>query len=268
MNALVLFVLKSTIVSGILYAWYMLALRNKRMHNYNRFYLLATLYLSIQIPLLHFTWSPVLDTPPAVFTSARMLLHTLNGTVSVPFHSQSGQALDFDWETLVTALAGLISLCLLATMLIRIVWVLRLVKRYPALVINGITLVQTDLPKAPFSFMNRIFWRDTIAPETESGRLILRHELAHIRQRHTCDKLVSQLLSCIFWMNPFYWIIQKELAMVHEFIADEQAIVNNNDDLEEEGHTAAFAKMLLGVHNNTGYLHPEHQFFTSPIKRR
>jgi N-acetylmuramoyl-L-alanine amidase len=98
--------------------------------------------------------------------------------------------------------------------------------------------------------------------------LILRHELAHIEQGHTWDKLVSQLLSCIFWMNPFYWMIQKELAMVHEFIADEQAIVNNNDNMEEDGHTAAFAKMLLGVHNCTGYLHPEHYFFSSPIKRR
>jgi hypothetical protein len=162
MNALVLFVLKSTIVCGILYAWYMLALRNKRMHNYNRCYLLATLYLSIQIPLLHFTWSPVLDNPPAVFASTRMLLHTVNGTDSVPFHSQFAQALDFDWRAIAMALAGFVSMGLLATMLIRIVWVLRLGKRYPTIIINGVPLVQTNLPKAPFSFMNRIFWRDTI----------------------------------------------------------------------------------------------------------
>jgi len=48
--------------------------------------------------------------------------------------------------------------------------------------------------------------------------------------------------------------------MVHEFIADEQA-VNGND-------TDAFARMLLAAHDSTPHFGPEHHFFSSPIKRR
>ena len=81
--------------------------------------------------------------------------------------------------------------------------------------------------------MNKIFWRDSISPHTANGRLILWHELAHVKQKHTYDKLVCQLQTCIFWMNPFYWLIQKELSMVHEFIADEQSIINNSDGILE-----------------------------------
>jgi hypothetical protein len=268
MNELILFVLKSTILSGILCTWYMLALKNKRLHNYNRFFLLFTLYASVQVPLLDFNWSPVYERAPVIFTSTKMLLHTFNGADGITPVTQHISTTDINWKAIAIEIAALVSLSLLATMLTRIAWILRIGKQYPLTVTHGITLVQTDLPKAPFSFMNRIFWRDSISPETDSGRMILRHELTHIKQKHTYDKLACQLLTCIFWMNPFYWIIQKELGMVHEFIADEQAIVNNSDGIQEEEYTMAFAKMLLQVHNPTGYLNPEHQFFSSPIKRR
>jgi N-acetylmuramoyl-L-alanine amidase len=264
MDALILFVLKSIIVTGILCTWYMLALKNKRLHNYNRFFLLFTLYASIQVPLLNFKWSPVYEKPPVIYTSAKVLLHTLNGETVAPQATQQIPAID--WQAIAIGIAALVSLGLLVTMLIRIAWIIRIGKRYPRTVTAGITVVHTDIAKAPFSFMNRIFWRDNISPDTESGRMILLHEQVHIKQKHTYDKLACQLLTCIFWMNPFYWLIQKELGMVHEFIADEQAIIN--DGIEEDNYTETFAKMLLQVHNRTDYFTPEHQFFSSPIKRR
>jgi len=269
MDALILFVIKSIVVSGILYAWYLLALKNRRLHNYNRFFLLFTLFASILVPLIHINWSPVYEHPPVLFTSAKLLLHTFGAADGIQPATQGSTTTNINWMGIVMGIAALVSLCLLAIMLTRIVWILRMAKLYPVTVIDGgITLVHTDLPKAPFSFMNRIYWREGISPETESGRMILLHELAHIKQRHTYDKLGCQLLTCIFWMNPFYWLIQKELGMVHEFIADEQAIVNSSDDIPQESYTEAFAKMLLHVHSRAAYFTPEHQFFSSPIKRR
>jgi hypothetical protein len=61
-------------------------------------------------------------------------------------------------------------------------------------------------------------------------------------------------------MNPFNWIIQKELVTIHEFIADEAAVGNSNVE--------AFAKMLLQTHYGNHFLNPTHQFFYSSIKRR
>jgi hypothetical protein len=68
------------------------------------------------------------------------------------------------------------------------------------------------------------------------------------------------MITCIFWMNPFFWIIQRELNLIHEFIADEQAI--------DHGDLTDFARMLLRSHNDGRYLDPSHSFFASPIKRR
>jgi hypothetical protein len=94
----------------------------------------------------------------------------------------------------------------------------------------------------------------------ESGKKIFAHELTHIKEKHSYDKLFSQVLLCFFWINPFYWFIQKELNAVHEFIADSKTI--------EQGDTASLAKMLLQTHNEGRYLHPSHLFFNSYIKRR
>jgi hypothetical protein len=61
-------------------------------------------------------------------------------------------------------------------------------------------------------------------------------------------------------MNPFNWIIQKELQNIHEFIADRDAV--------GAGEVDAFAKMLLQTYYSNHFLNPSHSFYYSSIKRR
>jgi TonB-dependent SusC/RagA subfamily outer membrane receptor len=61
-------------------------------------------------------------------------------------------------------------------------------------------------------------------------------------------------------MNPFNWIIQKELQNIHEFIADRDAVGT--------GEVDAFAKMLLKTYYGNHFLNPSHSFYYSSIKRR
>ena len=46
------YVLKMFFCSGLLLAYYYIALRNKAFHNYNRFYILAAFFLSVTLPLM------------------------------------------------------------------------------------------------------------------------------------------------------------------------------------------------------------------------
>jgi TonB-dependent SusC/RagA subfamily outer membrane receptor len=84
--------------------------------------------------------------------------------------------------------------------------------------------------------------------------------MAHIREKHTYDKVLIQAILAVYWINPFFWLIRKELGMIHEFTADQQSV--------EQGDTAAFAAMILQA------AYPQHQlplmnhFFHSPIQRR
>ena len=125
---------------------------------------------------------------------------------------------------------------------------------------DGYYVIETDLKQAPFCFLNNLFWRRSISRCDENGEMIFVHELTHIQQKHTYDKLFAQIMLCFFWTNPFYWLIQRELNQIHEFIADSKAI--------KDGDTASFARMLLHAHNEGRYLNPSHSFFHSSIKRR
>lgn len=260
MEALCVFLGKSIVVSGLLTTWYLFALRGRRLHQYNRFFLLSVLFVSITIPFLHFH---LFDLPQ--IATNHLAPVALQGLPEGNAHSSGLVAAQpvaqpTDWLLVAGVAAAAISIVLLIILLVRVLKVSRMCRRYPATRLQGINLLLTDSPKAPFAFLKYLFWNQSIPVEGEIGQLIFRHEVAHIEQGHTYDKLVCQILTCIFWLNPFYWIIQKELNIVHEFIADEHAVQDND--------TEAFALMLLQSYSNGSYMVPQHHFFSSPVKRR
>jgi len=251
MDAIATYLIKSIITAGILFAYYHIALRNKKFHSYNRFYLLGATVLSLLIPMLNLKW------------------YTIQALQSVPLRSMflatnvtPGQSAGLHLTTTVVLLGCgvLCSIVLLAILLFKIAWIYNLKNKSTAQQMNGYTLIETPVKQAPFSFLDNLFWKEGTTWDDNNGDKIFRHELTHIRQKHTYDKLFAQAVVCIFWMNPFYWLIQRELNMIHEFIADDGCI--------NEGDTEAFALMLLQSHNEGRYLNPAHSFFHSPIKRR
>ena len=261
MDSIILFLFKSILITGLLTAWYCIGLRNKRLHQYNRFFLLFALLASLAVPLLHFNWFTIKQSNATIAAPANYLLQVVNSRgMEEPQVMAKVSRQAINWYDVIAIIIFAISLSLLAVLMFRILWVLRLARKQKISEVGGIKLILTDYPKAPFSFLNYLFWNDSIPLNSENGQLIYQHELTHIKQKHTYDKVACQALTCVFWMNPFYWFVQKELTMIHEFIADGATIEDNN--------TEAFARMLLQAHNKGSYLLPEHQFFSSPIKRR
>lgn len=127
---------------------------------------------------------------------------------------------------------------------------------------HNVQLIVTQLTQAPFSFFNWLFWRNDIDPASVHGRRMLNHELTHIYERHSIDKLFTSLLLCVFWMNPFFWLMRSELNMIHEFLADRKAVHPQD--------RVALAEMILQALPftppiNNSLVNP---FFSSNIKRR
>jgi len=120
--------------------------------------------------------------------------------------------------------------------------------------------IETALEDAPFSFFRNLFWRKGLPIEDETGQRMLNHELTHIEQLHSYDKLFIGFTTFLFWMNPFFWVIRKELEVVHEFIADEEAVAGDD--------AAMLAEMLLKTHYHSNSLSVGQSFFYSSIKRR
>jgi TonB-dependent SusC/RagA subfamily outer membrane receptor len=245
---LFMYLLKSMILSGIFFGYYSLFLKNTIYHAYNRFYLLASMALSLVIPFLNLSMFTIAEEE---LPAAQVLMY-LTSVSQGPVQESS-----MAWEILAI---GLISALFVGYLAYSILRIYLLKKKNPVTNMGEFDFIETELDEAPFSFFNNLFWKKSISIEDEGGRKILQHELSHIRQNHSIDRLFSQTICAIFWMNPFNWIIQKELQNIHEFIADRDAVGT--------GEVDAFAKMLLQTYYGNHFLNPSHSFYYSSIKRR
>ena len=58
------------------------------------------------------------------------------------------------------------------------------------------------------------------------------HEMEHIKQRHSIDLIIMELLLIIQWFNPFAWFIGRSIKTNHEFLADEGVLQNGFSKLD------------------------------------
>lgn len=250
MHPILQYLFKMLLCSGILYGYYRVVLYNERFHQWNRFYLLAAMVLSIVVPLLEIPLMAEKQSAGIIY-----LIETMPATIvakATPL---------FSTEDVVYLSAGLVSVFIF----LKLMWGLYKTVYSPyqqgdVSAHEDISVIITETPAAPYSFFRWLFWRSDLSPETTHGKRILEHELTHIREKHSADKLFTELLLVAFWCNPFFWMIRKELYVIHEFLADRKAITDNNG--------AAFAHMILqtmNVHTPSPLTNP---FFSSQIKRR
>ncbi|MEO6547169.1 MAG: N-acetylmuramoyl-L-alanine amidase [Ferruginibacter sp.] len=252
-----LYLLKVTICSGILFGYYWLALRNKIFHQYNRFYLLAIVLLSIVLPLIQIDIWQNANQPTS---QGIKLLQVVNSSQYLDkFFNESNQP-NFTAEQVYLFFYVITSVVFAVLFIHALTRIYSLFKKHQHRFIENIYFINTTAPGTPFTFLRCIFWNDHIDPESVTGNYVFRHELAHVRQKHSYDKLLMNLVQVFFWCNPFFWLVRKELNMIHEFIADKIAV--------DDSDTGAFAAMILQA------TYPQHQFaltnpfFYSPIKRR
>ena len=254
LQTIAIYLLKVTCISGLLFLYYMLALHNKQFHFYNRFYLLMTFVLSAVLPLLKLQWFTFGNNSSQTIH----LLKIINGN-GEPDVLVTGNA-SLNWQQIILYALMLTCFCMLLFLIFRVVRIYHLKKKFPVQTSPEFDFINTDVSSAPFSFLKNIFWRNDISLRDETGKQILQHEITHIKQKHSWDKLFVQLMMCFYWINPFYYFIKRELYLIHEFIADEKAI--------EQSDANAFAKMLLTAQFGRFKFLPAQPIFYSSIKRR
>lgn len=256
MQAIAYYLLQVIICSVLLMGYYWLFLRNERFHRYNRFYLLSVAVLCWIIPLVRIQ----LQVPDEDTGDVYRLMTVVADQQTYWETSVQSASFHLGWEEIVWIVYAVVT-SLLMLGIFRAVWKIRsLLRKHACRKIQDVYIIMTQVQGTPFSFFKYIFWHSDIDLRSEDGQRMLEHELTHVREWHSVDKLLIQVLLVFGWINPMLWLIKKELEMIHEFIADQEAV--------RDGDTAALASMLLAA------IYPQqrtlltHSFFFSPIKRR
>jgi TonB family protein len=165
-----------------------------------------------------------------------------------------------NWQDILFAVFIIIS-CIMTFILAKtIYYILKIKKNYNWEKVDDIKLFYTHEPQSPFSFFKNIFWNEELDISSDAGNQILRHEIYHVRKNHSFDILFLEMIKCIFWFNPFFFLIKKEIKVIHEFLADEYA-VSGSDKYN-------YAELLVWQTVNSKQINIINTFFHNQIKRR
>ena len=225
MGAFFVYILKSAICLVLFYLGYRLLLNRDTFHRFNRYALLSGFVLAALLPFVRVA----VEQPSPLGQAMYDMEEWMRLATPVEPAAVASPAFSFYSIGLAIYLVGMLFFA------VRFLWgvasLIRLIRagRRERLA-DGSWLVLHRLPLAPFSWLRYIFLaeKDLLSkPE-----LILAHEQAHIRMRHTWDLLFTELFLWLQWFNPAAWLLRKELQSVHEFEADAAVLGMGYDNKE------------------------------------
>ena len=117
-------------------------------------------------------------------------------------------------------------------------------------VTQRVTLLESDDPSLLISCgvlaPTIILPSGTSAWTDERKRVVLRHELAHIKRRDAAIQIGSELLRVVQWVNPFVWVACRRLRQESEYACDDEVLSGGVDAGEYATHLFDVARHLTG----------------------
>ena len=240
MATFIIYAIRWAVTLTLLYSLYRLLLQRETFHRLNRAVLLAILVVSPLLPLvpLHTDEPTAMD---AVLTRIEEPLMNLssdaNNTDATIATQESENAVSGLWVRYPAYIYIIGVTVALAVYIFRLLTLMRVILRsrrisHP-IVPKDVHLMLDMSIKQPSSWMHWIF----IGPIDlkQNAEIVLRHELAHVRMRHSWDVILCDLTCHMLWCLPFAWILRQDLVDVHEFQADE-AVLQDGVTQEDYEH--------------------------------
>jgi TonB family protein len=258
MNSTVNFILESGISLSLLAVIYVAFLRKETFFRLNRLFLLGSLLFSVMLPFLKFR----IYEPQSVMLSEITVTPYQNLLEVVTVHGQ-----DFSVTVEQTILSSTILIWIylagLAFFLVRFIFrigqVISVIRKNEIRKNEKIKFVFLEKECSPFSFLNYLFVSRSLENSEGYDRMTA-HEMEHIRQGHSLDVLILELLTVFQWFNPFMWILRHAVRENHEFLADRAVL--------ESGVSRGYYKKLLLNQFAGGQLVLTNNFNYSLIKNR
>lgn len=216
------YLLEANVYLALFYAAYYLLMRRETYYQLNRAYLLSCSVVAFIIPLLQLGFlkpvpEPVQPNMATAFDTS-MATYVAGQAVKPPPVAELG--INYYLLVYITVAA------LLAIGFgIRLFQLIKLAKHGKHVAAKNFKLIEIEDDDRAFSFFNYLF----IGKKLTASDTIIKHELVHIRQRHSLDIIYLELLKIICWFNPLVYLMQHSIKELHEFIADSQIAASQQD---------------------------------------
>lgn len=238
------FILKSTISLGTLYLFYILFLGGIKTFKFNRYFLLGSLVFSLVIP---FIIIPVeRNVLPLIETTGNLSMTNAIEYSSEFISSTNGKwIIDFN---ILFLLCGSICLMLFLRFCFNLFNIIKRITNNQKKNKNGYTIVLLNERVLPYTFFKYILVNREDYVQGNIDDSLIQHEITHCKQLHSIDIVFMELIKIFLWINPFIWLLKKEIQLNHEFLADD-SVLSNHDII-------SYRKMLIDLvlNKNAGIL--------------
>ena len=208
---------------GALWLLFWVALRREQCFGYNRLLLLLAPLVAAGLPLVPRLGLPAwLLRPSGLGVVSLPSVLPVAGPVAAPL-APAGP--DLGWLPWLYAAGVGLGLARLAYQGWRLHQATRHLARAPQ---AGYALAYTGGRLPTSSFGHTIFWDETATLTAAEATMVLAHELAHVRQRHSYEVLWLALWRVALWPNPFVHLLMPALRLTHELLADREAVAQTS----------------------------------------
>ncbi|MCE7041984.1 M56 family metallopeptidase [Dyadobacter sp. CY312] len=201
----------------LFYGCYWLLFRNHTFFRWNRLYLLFTLLVSFAVPLISFPETEVVVAIPKV-------TYLISDAPEITVISTQPIQESFPWNEILIAVYLLGFTFMLGRLIEGLFKLVKIIARNEHISFDDYTLIllpHSQSATGSFSFFKWLIM--SYQDYTYHLDTILRHEAVHIRQHHSMDVMLIEIIKTVFWFNPALWFYKKSLQEIHEYLADEQA---------------------------------------------
>ncbi|MXO07435.1 M56 family metallopeptidase [Flavobacterium sp. HBTb2-11-1] len=276
MEALFIFILKSSGLLAMFYFAYIFLLRKETFFNSSRWFLIAGLITSVVLPFVVYTKVIWVEAPPAL-APAPIITTTENAVKNIPTSTQEAivytpqykpttvtvveeENFEVNWSLFLAAVYGIGFLAFLIKFALDFYSLNSVLKGRKIEQQNDFKFIDVDENIAPFSYFDYIVYNSSLYTAAELEN-ILEHEKVHSDQKHTIDVLISRIFCILFWFNPIVWLYKKAILQNLEFIADSEASKKIADK-------KAYQYTLLKITTHDTCVAITNHFYQSLIKKR
>ncbi len=222
-----IYLIKVVLCSALFLGCYFLLFQREKTYRFNRFYLLSSLFVPFIIPLIEVENG----------STSINILQVEN--VYMPLH-ETIQTVNIN-EMAVTEIQGseinpslliyvLVSSILLFIFLKNIFVLIKEIQNNEKVVLGEILIVLLDKKITPYSFMKYVFVNREDYENLNIEKEVFLHEFTHVKQGHSIDILIIELMKVFLWFNPLLFFYKKAIQLNHEFLAD-MAVIDTYENV-------------------------------------
>ena len=240
---MIAYILKSSLSLLLLFGLYWFLLRREKLFIFIRYFLIFSILLSLVLPFI--------SIPVNIQTNEaqKKIITLLNGNLPASNYEQNpitdiSKQQYTEADSIAEALPAKISF----SQILLIVYILGLILslfRFTKNIFNiyhqiqfsesinfsGRKLVLIDNQTNPYCFFNTIFVCKHDYLNNKIAKEFLTHELEHIRQSHSIDIILLELIRIVYWFNPILYLYSRAIRVNHEYLAD-SGVLRDTLDIE------------------------------------